>query len=87
MSHSPITNPPLGGETPSKRKAPWGDGIFLRIIFPCQVHQNHDGTYAARCRELGLVSSDFAEREKALDNLRVIIRAFAVSSAKQRVVW
>jgi hypothetical protein len=76
----------LEGETESKRKAPWGDGVFLRVLFPCQVHQNPDGSWAARCREMGLVTSNFGNQESALDNLRVSIRTWAVSSAKQRVV-
>lgn len=85
MSEPTITDLTLEGETPGKRKAPWGDGVFLRVLFPCQVHQNHDGSYTARCRELELVTGDFAEKEKALENLRVSIRASAVTYAKQRV--
>lgn len=68
---------------PTAKKAPWGAGIFLRVIFPCQVHQNADGTYTARCREAGIVSGDFADQERALNDLRVSIRTAA---AKQRVV-
>lgn len=73
----------LEGEKVEKKHTPWGDGVFLSVLFPSQVRCDGD-KWVARCRELKIETADFPTEAQALEQLKGMIRSAAKAWAGGR---
>jgi hypothetical protein len=75
----------LVAEKERKKNEPWGEGVWLSVVFPCQVRQDAETLWEARCRELKITVSRYSSQGDAIEALRVAIRNLAAEARQSRI--